>query len=105
VSNAGTAPVSVQPVAQINRTKKTAAVDSFNVHAGPFGAFDEVVNYGIDYDDVAEAPKAQVENEGSANWFGFTDVYWMSTLIPDTRAKESSDVRAIGNDIFLANMF
>ena len=105
VSNAGTAPVSVQPVAQINRTKKTAAVDSFNVHAGPFGAFDEVVNYGIDYDDVAEAPKAQVENEGSANWFGFTDVYWMSTLIPDTRAKASSDFRAIGNDIFLANMF
>ena len=105
VSNAGTAPVSVQPVAQINRTKKTAALDSFNVHAGPFGAFDEVVNYGIDYDDVAEAPKAQVENEGSANWFGFTDVYWMSTLIPDTRAKASSDFRAIGNDIFLANMF
>ncbi|MCZ8171234.1 MAG: membrane protein insertase YidC [Brevundimonas sp.] len=103
VLNAGTAPIAVQPVAQINRTQKTAAVDSFNVHAGPFGAFDEVVNFGIDYDDVAEAKK--VENEGGANWLGFTDVYWMSTLIPDTQAKASSDFRSIGNEIFLANMF
>lgn len=105
VRNAGAAPISVQPVAQINRTKKTAALDSFNVHAGPFGAFDEVVNFGIDYDDVAEAPRAEVANEGSTNWLGFTDVYWMSTLIPDTRAKATSDFRSIGNDIYLANMF
>lgn len=105
VRNAGAAPIPVQPVAQINRTKKTAALDSFNVHAGPFGAFDEVVNFGIDYDDVAEAPRAEVANEGSTNWLGFTDVYWMSTLIPDTRAKATSDFRSIGNDIYLANMF
>ncbi|MFM5948385.1 MAG: membrane protein insertase YidC [Novosphingobium sp.] len=102
ISNAGPAPVAVKPVAQLNRTDKTAAVDSFNVHAGPFGAFDEKVNFDLDYDDLAEAQTQA--NSGAPNWIGFTDIYWMSTLIPD-KAGATSDFRSLGGGIFLANLF
>ncbi len=102
VSNAGPAPIAVKPVAQLNRTDKTAAVDSFNVHAGPFGAFDEKVKFDLDYDDLAEAQTQA--NSGAPNWIGFTDIYWMSTLIPE-KAGATSDFRSLGGGIFLANLF
>ena len=102
VRNAGTAAVALKPVAQLNRTDKTAAVDSFNVHTGPFGAFNETVSFGPDYDDVTEA--GTLANEGQPNWIGFTDVYWMSTLIP-AQAGATSDFRSLGQGIFLANLF
>ena len=102
ISNTGDAPVAVKPVAQLNRTDKTAAMDSFNVHAGPFGAFDEAVSFGPDYDDLAEA--GTLPGEGQPNWIGFTDIYWMSTLIPE-KAGATSDFRSLGNGIYLANLF
>ncbi len=102
VSNGGAAPVALKPVAQINRTDKTAAVDSFNVHAGPFGAFDEVVSFGPDYDELAEA--RTVNGDGAPNWIGFTDIYWMSTLIPE-KPGASSDFRSLGGGIYIANLF
>ncbi len=102
VSNSGPAPVAVKPVAQLNRTDKTASVDSFNVHSGPFGAYDETVSFSTDYKTVTEA--GTVANTGNPNWIGFTDIYWMSTLIPE-KAGASSDFRALGNGVFLANLF
>ena len=101
VANTGGAPVAVKPFALINRTSKTASMDSFNVHSGPFGAFDGTVSFGPDYDDVAEA--GQVSNAGKTDWIGFTDVYWMTSLIPD-KAGATSDFRAMGNDIYRADM-
>ncbi len=101
VTNAGAAPITVTAAAQINRTDKTASVDTWNVHAGPFGAFDGAVAFGTNYKDVREA--GEVSNEGKANWIGFTDIYWMSVLIPDV-APASSDFRSLGKGIYLANL-
>ncbi len=101
VANTGTGAVAVKPFALINRTDKTASLDSYNVHSGPFGAFDGTVSFGPDYDDVTEA--GQVSNAGKTDWVGFTDVYWMTTLIPDN-AGASSDFRALGNGIFRADL-
>ncbi|MEQ1640923.1 MAG: membrane protein insertase YidC [Novosphingobium sp.] len=102
VSNAGPASVAIKPIAQLNRTDKTAALDSFNVHAGPFGAFDGVVSFDNNYGDVTDA--GTKANEGKPDWIGFTDIYWMSTLIPEKK-DASSDFRALGGNVFLANLF
>ena len=102
VINAGPAPVQVQPIAQLNRTDKTASVDTWTLHSGPFGAFDGSVTFGPNYKDVLAGSTAA--NTGKPNWLGFTDIYWMSTLIPDTGA-QGSDFRALGNGIYLADLF
>jgi YidC/Oxa1 family membrane protein insertase len=102
VTNGGAAPISLQPVAQINRTDKTASLDTWNVHTGPIGAFDQVVSFAPNYSDVQET--GTVKTEGKTDWIGFTDIYWMSTLIPD-KAAVTSDYRALGKGIYLADLF
>ena len=91
--NRGAAPVVVRPFALINRTDRTASLDSFNVHSGPIGAFDGSVQFDIDYNcdssffscnGVREA--GTIAGAGRPDWIGFTDIYWMSTLIPDARS-------------------
>ena len=94
--------IAVQPFALLNRTDKTASVDTWTLHSGPFGAFDGSVSFGPNYSDVLKA--STVSNAGKPNWLGFTDIYWMSTLIPDTGA-QGSDFRALGNGIYLADLF
>ncbi|MBW8752679.1 MAG: membrane protein insertase YidC [Sphingomonadales bacterium] len=101
VANHGAAPVTVQPFALINRTDKTASVSAWNLHSGPFGAFDDTLNFKYKYDDVRE--QGVVANAGKTNWLGFTDVYWMSVLIPETDTM-SSDFRALGNGIYRADL-
>lgn len=102
VANHGAAPVSLRAFALINRTDKTASLDSFNVHSGPIGAFGGAVNFDYNYDDVAEA--ASVRIPGKTNWIGFTDVYWLSALIPDDAARTTSDFRSLGNSLYRADL-
>ncbi|NBC36537.1 membrane protein insertase YidC [Novosphingobium sp. FSY-8] len=100
VTNAGTAPVTLQPFALITRTDKTASVDSWNIHSGPFGAFDGAVSFNPNYKDVVE--KGQVANAGKTDWVGFTDIYWMSVMVPDA-AGATSTFRSLGNGLFRAD--
>jgi YidC/Oxa1 family membrane protein insertase len=102
VVNRGAAPVTVKPFAFINRTSKTASLDTWNVQSGPVGLFDDAVAFGTDYSDVSET--GQVNNAGKTGWIGFTDIYWMSALVPDAGAPVTSDFRALGNDLFRADL-
>jgi len=101
VSNHAAVPVTVQPFALLNRTDKTASIDIWNLHSGPFGAFDGSVQFKPNYKDVTET--GLISNEGKPDWLGFTDIYWMSALIPD-RDADSSDFRALGNGLFRADL-
>ncbi len=105
VSNAGAAPVAIKPFALVNRTDRTASLDTWNVHSGPIAAFDGAVTFANNYGDVKTA--GTVSPPGTANWIGFTDIYWLSALIPDTAAgavRPQGDFRAVGPDIFRADL-
>ena len=80
VSNPGAAPLAVKPYALINRTSKTASLNSWNVRSGPFGAFDDTVDFVPSYTNLEE--QKSVVNPGKPDWLGFTDIYWMSALAP-----------------------
>jgi len=113
VENAGGAPVTVKPFALVNRTDKTASLSTWNVHSGPIGAFDGSVNFNVGYkcgssfsflsSCVDVAAQQSVTNQGKADWIGFTDVYWMSAIIP-VGSKADSTFRSLGNDIFRADL-
>ncbi|HET9630226.1 MAG TPA: membrane protein insertase YidC [Novosphingobium sp.] len=102
VTNAGPAPVRLQPIAQVNRTDRTASVSTWTLHSGPFGAFDGSVQFKPDYKSVLEG--GTLQNLGKPDWLGFTDIYWMSVLAPQGAA-QASDFRALGNGIYLANLY
>jgi YidC/Oxa1 family membrane protein insertase len=102
VANGGAAAVKLHEIAQLNRTDKTAAIDSWNVHSGPMGSFSEAVQFGPDYDEVLEV--GTQSNPAKVDWLGFSDIYWMSMLIPE-KAPVTSDFRALGKGIYLANLF
>jgi len=103
VQNRGNAPVSVTPFGLVNRTDKTAALDTWTVHSGPIGAFDGSVSFGVYYDDVAEAQDRAFTPEGRSDWAGFTDIYWMSAIAP-VGEKAKATFRAMGGDIYRAEL-
>ena len=101
VANAGTAPLLAKPYALITRTSKTASVDTWNVQSGPFGAYDGKVSFSTNYTDVT--PSQPVSNAGKTDWVGFTDIYWMSALVPD-KAGATSDFRALDASTYRADL-
>lgn len=100
LTNSGIGLAAFKPFAFVERTSELASPDSFNVHSGPI--FDDGdVEFGWDYKDVAEA--GAVANKAT-NWVGFTDIYWMSALIPDARTPARSVLRALRGDLFRAEL-
>lgn len=102
VGNAAGGPIVLQPFATVSRTSTTASYSSWQLHSGPIGSFDNAVNFDWDYDDIAEA--GRMAPTGKADWIGFTDIYWMSALIPQSNADVEADIRALGGDLFRADV-
>jgi YidC/Oxa1 family membrane protein insertase len=102
VANLAPGPIVVRPYAIINRTSATASIDQWTIHSGPVGYFGSGVDFATDYSDVAEV--GRVSPEGAAGWIGFTDIYWLSALIPQSTAEVDADFRSLGGDLFRADV-
>lgn len=102
VDNVGVAGVVVQPYALINRTERGASPDMWIAHSGPMGVFGGEANYDIDYDTLAE--EGPVTPRGRVGWTGFTDIYWLSALIPQPGAEATAGFRALGNTLYRADL-
>ena len=102
VANTSAAPVVAQPYAFINRTSRTASQDTWTVHSGPIGAFDSAVDFSNNYDDVAKA--GEVRPTGAPNWIGFTDIYWLSALVPQDKVAAKADFRAVDSEHYRADL-
>ena len=71
--------VDLYPYAQINRNKVPDDIQNFYIsHEGFIGVFDEELKED-DYDDIEEKKIVREADEG---WFGITDKYWMTALVP-----------------------
>ncbi|CAM4209579.1 Membrane protein insertase YidC [Novosphingobium lubricantis] len=104
IANTGAAPVVVRPFGLVSRTDRTASLDTWNLHSGPIGAFDGTVNFDNNYSTVAEAPGQAIALKGTANWIGFTDIYWLSALVPDNGSKAEAAFRSTAPGLFRADL-
>ncbi len=102
VANTGSGPVSVQPYGFINRTSRTASSDIWNVQSGPIADVENSIDFGTDYDDLDEA--SVIPAEGNSEWLGFTDIYWLSALIPEETASADASFRALGDKHYRADL-
>ena len=79
VQNNTNSQIELYPYAQITRNKIPDDIQNFYIsHEGFIGVFDEELKED-DYDDIEEKKIVREADEG---WFGITDKYWMTALIP-----------------------
>ncbi|MFN4114151.1 MAG: membrane protein insertase YidC [Sphingomonadaceae bacterium] len=102
VANTGEGGAVVQPYALVNRTSRNASPSQWIAHSGPIGGFADAVNYDYDYADVEKTGNAT--GEGRIDWIGFTDIYWLSALVPQKDAQTTGEFRSLGNSLFRANV-
>ncbi|MFN2098958.1 membrane protein insertase YidC [Altererythrobacter sp. MF3-039] len=103
VANSAPGPVVVRPYGLITRTSSNASFSQWIVHSGPMGGYGDTIEDGPDYDDLAEDGIYNPEG-GAPDWFGFSDIYWLSALIPQQGEEATPSFRSIGNDLFRADL-
>jgi len=90
VENRTEAPVTLAPYGIVARHGLPNDLQNFFVlHEGVVGRIDGELRE-VDYDDVTDLPvleregsRAEVKQATTDGWIGFTDKYWMTTLIPE----------------------
>ena len=80
--------INIHSVAKISRTDTPKTLGYFILHEGPIGVVDNVLEE-FDYDELKDNI-GPIEFSSNGGWFGITDKYWLSALIPD----QNSTVKA-----------
>ena len=55
--------------------------DTWTIHAGPVASYGGAVDYGVNYDTVKDEGTKRFDAKGG--WIGYTDIYWLTALVPD----------------------
>ena len=78
VTNDTAEPVVLHPYGLLGRWGTPTTLGYYILHEGPIGVFQERLQEP-NYKDLLEAPK---EYETTGGWLGYTDKYWLATLVP-----------------------
>jgi YidC/Oxa1 family membrane protein insertase len=102
VGNAGTRPVAAAPYGYLSRQGTSKDVDAWTLHVGPIAAHNGGVPYdAVDYDTIKEDGPQTYATRGG--WIGFTDIYWLTALIPDQGAQSELKFRSGAGEVFQAD--
>ncbi len=94
VANLGDKPISVAGYGFLYRYGPGKDHDTWTIHAGPVASYNGVVDYGVNYDTVKdEGPKSF---DSTGGWVGYTDIYWLTALVPDQGMKTALKFRPAG---------
>ena len=92
VSNSGAGTVGVKPYGYISRRSIPKDPDTWTIHIGPMGVFNDAANYDVNYKDLDEGPSTR-DFQSKGGWIGFTDKYWLSALVPGKDADVAAQFR------------
>lgn len=92
VSNSGTGAVGVKPYGYISRSSIPKDPDTWTIHIGPMGVFNDAANYDVNYKNLDEGPSTR-DFQSKGGWIGFTDKYWLSALVPGKDADVAAQFR------------
>jgi YidC/Oxa1 family membrane protein insertase len=106
MSNTSATPVEARPYGLINRNYGTSTdasmiaqrhdVDSWTMHVGPIGDFNDGVNFDVNYPDLIEAGAAGTRFSSKVGWIGFGDTYWLAAMVPAKGGSVDGGFRAGG---------
>ncbi|MDE1969867.1 MAG: membrane protein insertase YidC [Alphaproteobacteria bacterium] len=114
VTNSGAASVKLSPYVVDVRKGEPEVSHTYLLHEGPIGVTDGKLHDGsclfllgcdpFNYDEMKKRPHAQFPTTGG--WFGFTDKYWLTSLIPMQGAQVTAELqygKVGGVDIYQAD--
>ena len=81
--------VSLFPFGLITRHGEPKTEGIYLLHEGPYGVYDERLKE-FSWSDFKDGKKQAIATTGG--WLGFTDKYWMVTLIPDQKARVATEI-------------
>jgi len=81
VANLGQTPISVTPYASVSRADRSKDAGQWAARVGPIASTSAETHY-LGWTDVEAKP---LTYNSTGGWAGFTDHYWLTTLIPDQR--------------------
>ncbi|HEX2524721.1 MAG TPA: membrane protein insertase YidC [Geminicoccus sp.] len=91
VTNDTGAPVTLRPYGLLSRWGTPPTLGYYILHEGPIGVFQERLNEP-NYSDIVEAPQ---EFETTGGWLGFTDKYWLTSLVPPQDSQVKATFRHV----------
>jgi YidC/Oxa1 family membrane protein insertase len=89
IDNKTDKPVSLFPFGLITRHGEPKTEGIYLLHEGPYGVYDERLKE-FSWSDFKDGKKQAIPTTGG--WLGFTDKYWMVTLIPDQRTRVATEI-------------
>lgn len=93
VTNQGTEALALTPQGMLTRLGEPKSSGFFILHEGPVGVFDGKLN-DPSFDDIAKT--GVLQNPKAPGWFGLTDKYWLTALIPDPKVPIMSSYTSHG---------
>jgi YidC/Oxa1 family membrane protein insertase len=87
VTNHGTDSLSLTPQGTLTRRGEPKSSGFFILHEGPVGVFDGKL-FDPSYEDISKT--GVLQNPRAPGWFGLTDKYWLTALIPDPKVAITS---------------
>jgi len=94
VGNAGAGAIAARPYSFVSRFGKSKDLDTWTNHVGPIGAFNDSVNFGVDFSTLDEAGAAGTRFQSKGGWLGFGDLHWLAAVIPAKDAAVDAGFRA-----------
>jgi YidC/Oxa1 family membrane protein insertase len=80
--------ITVASYGRINRALPIVQKSTYILHEGPIGVFSDIL-HEVNYETFLEEKSQEFANE-IGGWFGITDKYWFSSILPDKGLKYSA---------------
>ena len=93
VENKSDKPVTLFPWALVVRFGEAKVEGTYILHEGPYGVFNSTLKE-FAYTDFKDNKLQKFSTTGG--WVGFTDKFWMATLIPDQKSKVDISIKQTG---------
>lgn len=111
VTNNGTGAIAARTYSYVSRVKAAHTGgsmlapshdrDSWTMHIGPIGTFNDKTDYDVDYEDLDTAGANGSRFATKGGWLGFGETYWLTALVPSKGVNVDAGFRA-GNGAYQA---
>jgi YidC/Oxa1 family membrane protein insertase len=100
--NGGAGAVAARPYGLISKDGVSKDPSSWTLHTGPIGVFNDAANYDLSFKKLDEAGQPGIRFASTGGWLGFGDKYWLTALVPDSKASVDAGFLSTAPQVYQA---